>query len=665
MATPTFNVPLPQTLYVGAGHQVCATVHRPVGAINCAVILVEPFGIEALAAESTFRRLTELLLSRGAAVVRFAPPGVGDSGNATGAFVDSWMASVSDVSEFARTLSCDGIVHLVGLRLGATVAAYATARASVDHLVLWAPVAGKAFTREFKLLGAAGSTATVGGAATMDEQVGSAEPARMAVDLFSAAPGDIEAGGFIMSAECVAGLAALDLRTIESVGAERILLVDRDDIGCVDKVHENLRKRAYDATVVNPAGYSDMRLDDPEEGSVPEETLRSITYWLLPSATPVGASDGSSEGASERSATGSRSDVGTSHEAASELRVAVGDAVVIERPVTVIVDGVALAAIVTQAAGPAKCSLPSDQSSVSPQSSPAVLTASTSATTAPAVVFLTTGSNPRCGAGRLQALLARDLARRGHLVVRYDRRGIGLSIDLGADAQPGAVVDAYDAQHGRDLLAVVEYTTSELGASSVVLAGMCSGAYTAFHFVKALSPGGRAAKAVRAIVSMNQIIFLDRAWTTKAESPAMAVKAGYELRTAWRDPRRWKSLLSGGISIRTTALRLTRLVGMRLAQVQTRALVALRLKPQPPLVEALLHIRELGIRQIYIFDEAETGLGQLRIDGQAACSSLEREGWLGIETIAGAGHTFGPTASKRWLSVHLADSLARLDGATP
>lgn len=646
LSTSTGVIPLPETLYLGAGHQVCVTLHRPPADASRAVVVVEPFGIEALAAESTHRRLTELLLTSGAAVVRFAPPGLGDSGEVVdGTFVTSWLDSVASVVSFARGLSCSRTVDVVGLRLGATVAAYATATVPVDRVVLWAPVAGKAFAREFKLLGATGVHSA-------DPSALGTSPGHVASGLFTSQPGDIEAGGYVLSAESVALLTPLDLRTIETVGARNALLVDRDDLRSVDKVKQRFDAIGLPAEVIQPVGYAEMRLDDPEEGVVPEEALQEIVAWLsTPDAGDVGSgpipdiNEGTTS-ALEANATF------TSHEEVAtvpELRVRVGDTVVVESPTAVTVDGVALAALVSR---------PVENSTASNVARPAV-------------VMLTTGSNPRCGAGRLQTLLARELASRGHIVLRYDRRGIGLSVDHRRPAVPPPVsagergigptatdaVDAYDPRHCRDLQAVVDYVRNTLQQPSVQLLGMCSGAYTAFHFVKSLKPVN-GASPVEAVIAINQIIFLDRSWTTKADSPAMAVKAGYELRNAWRDPSRWKSLLSGGIPVKTTARRLTRLVGMRLGEVRSRVLVAARLQRPPALVEALLHIRKADIRQVYIFDDAETGLGQLRLDGRAACAALEKDQWMTIRTVAGAGHTFGPSASKRWLAAELAEVVA-------
>ena len=62
---------------------------------------------------------------------------------------------------------------------------------------------------------------------------------------------------------------------------------------------------------------------------------------------------------------------------------------------------------------------------------------------------------------------------------------------------------------------------TELDAERVVLVGMCSGAYTAYRTARE----GRSTSGIHAVISLNQIIFDDHAWTTDGESPAYAIKA--------------------------------------------------------------------------------------------------------------------------------------------
>jgi pimeloyl-ACP methyl ester carboxylesterase len=92
----------------------------------------------------------------------------------------------------------------------------------------------------------------------------------------------------------------------------------------------------------------------------------------------------------------------------------------------------------------------------------------------PAVVFINAGMVHRIGPNRMYVRLARHLAGRGFRSVRFDLSGIGDSRHRrdGLPADESAVLET------RQVMDAVEQTT---GCRSFVLAGLCSGAVTAFH----------------------------------------------------------------------------------------------------------------------------------------------------------------------------------------
>jgi pimeloyl-ACP methyl ester carboxylesterase len=632
----------PQVGYIGNAHEIQVLLHRPVGDPVSTVVLVEPFGIEALAAEATFRRLTLDLVEAGHAVLRFSPPGAGDSGDIDDgtSLVGPWIASVEEVIRLARSVGPCGTVDVVALRLGATIAGYAVRRTPVRRLVLWAPVAGKAFAREFKLLGVTGRVVEAPAAVRpTDEATRGGQPLR---------PVGTEAGGFVLYASSVEELSGLDLRAIERLGADDVLLVERDDVACTDRILANLTSLGCSMSTASPRGFADMRLDDPEEGIVPVESLHAIGAWLRAASTcgrrsPTGSLPAGRSGVP--ASAGPVASCGPSFSPTLTVGRRSGFAVV-ESPVWIDAGDTALFGIITR---------PSDDTATMAAPHPSV---------GPAVILLTTGSNPRCGAGRLQTGLARRLAEAGHTVVRYDRRGVGASHAAGASggttngAKPAgqvAGVDAYDTVHVHDLERVIDYLVGGLGQKDFVVVGMCSGAFTAFHLTRSQGTGR---PVPRAIVSLNQIIFMDRSWTTKAESPAMAVKAGYELRRSWRDISKWKTLVAGDISLMRTVIRLSVLTRMQIKKRLDTLLEKGGLRPPGPVAQQLTAIAGNGTRQLYVYDEAETGLGHLRLEAGPALAGLAGTGSLKVLTVAGAGHTFGPAWSKRWLEDLLVRELA-------
>ncbi len=109
----------------------------PVAAVVC-----PSFGNEYQRAHRATAQLATRLSNLGCGVLRFDWTGTGDSwGHLTDASLDRWALDLKLATDEARRRSGASPVVVVGLRLGATVAALATERTgAVDGLVLWDPV---------------------------------------------------------------------------------------------------------------------------------------------------------------------------------------------------------------------------------------------------------------------------------------------------------------------------------------------------------------------------------------------------------------------------------------------------------------------------------------------------------------------------------------------
>lgn len=107
-----------------------------------AVVLCQPFGAEYLRAHRCMRELAARLAQNGFHTVRFDYFGTGDSaGEGEDAELGGWLDDVETAIEEARELAGTHTVSLVGLGLGATLAALAGSRSGeVRRAVLWAPV---------------------------------------------------------------------------------------------------------------------------------------------------------------------------------------------------------------------------------------------------------------------------------------------------------------------------------------------------------------------------------------------------------------------------------------------------------------------------------------------------------------------------------------------
>jgi alpha-beta hydrolase superfamily lysophospholipase len=183
--------------------------HAPGGpALPFAAVLCNPFGQEYLRAHRSLRELASRLAYAGLHVLRFDYYGTGDSAGESGeGRPDEWVGDVALAVEEVRSASGRGRVCLLGLRLGGTLAALASARRDdVEALVLWDPVLrGSDYAGELRRRHEAWMKDHVQGT-----------PARSGVD---------ESLGFPLPARLVEGLASVDLDAIAAPPARRILFV--------------------------------------------------------------------------------------------------------------------------------------------------------------------------------------------------------------------------------------------------------------------------------------------------------------------------------------------------------------------------------------------------------------------------------------------------------
>lgn len=117
-----------------------------------AIVLCSPWGQEYLRAHRSMRLLADMLAGAGNDVLRFDYYGTGDSaGDMVDGSVQGWEADIETAIDELKDISGAPKVALVGLRLGATLAARVAVRRrrDVGALVLWDPVvSGSAYVAE-------------------------------------------------------------------------------------------------------------------------------------------------------------------------------------------------------------------------------------------------------------------------------------------------------------------------------------------------------------------------------------------------------------------------------------------------------------------------------------------------------------------------------------
>jgi dienelactone hydrolase len=175
------------------------------------VVIVPPFGYEAICAHRTLKHLAEDIAGAGFTALRFDLDGTGDSaGDDTDADrMDAWLASIGNACDLVRGSGASQLV-LIGVRLGAALAVLsAQSREDVRALVAFnAVVSGKAYLRELRVLQSAMNLAPP---ATPFEEGGQ------------------ETNGFLLNAQVCERLKALDLTTIAAPSAD-LWLLERDDM---------------------------------------------------------------------------------------------------------------------------------------------------------------------------------------------------------------------------------------------------------------------------------------------------------------------------------------------------------------------------------------------------------------------------------------------------
>lgn len=336
--------------------------HAAAPATGVGLIIVPPFGYEAICAQRALRHLAEEAAQAGVIAVRVDLDG---TGNSAGDGLDPqrlecWLASIEDACELARSEGAERLV-LVGVRLGTALATLAAGlRHDVAGLVAIAPVpSGKALLREGRLLqmtlGLTPSPAgMLGGTGDTQELV-----------------------GFALTAATREALGAIDLCKLTSAPAPAVLLVDRDDLAANDAWAAHLASLGVKVDHRRLPGYVEMVLD-PHRAQIPQQIIDAAVGFAR--TRPPSGGD-----------TARRRDA-----VLLKPQVALGsiDAPICEEVVAL--DECLRAILTRSAAAPRR-----------------------------AVILLNAGAVGQIGPNRLHVVLARRLAAAGDLVIRMDVSGIG------------------------------------------------------------------------------------------------------------------------------------------------------------------------------------------------------------------------------------------------
>lgn len=405
--------------YLDCGEPVFALFDGPAGEgpRRPGVLICPPWGWDELASYRSRRRWAEMLAAEGHPVLRIDLPATGDSGGDLAApeLLDQWVEAIVKAGEWLRAEGGAAGLALLGLGLGGLLAEEALARGLVaEELVCWgAPPSGRHFAREMRAF-----AALQGG-----------RPAEVPGRPQALPDGWLEAGGFLLSADLLAGLKKLTPTGVPL--SRQALLIGRDGVADTAGA-ERLTAAGVEVTEDPGSGWGAF-IAHPETTTLPTGVEKVVSGWL-------GRSPGEHAAAPSFSptvATEARATIGAHTEEPVRLREGFGDAF----------------GILTRPAG--------------------------ATTEEPCTVFLNAGAIRHVGPNRLWTEAARDLGDAGMPSLRIDLESIGEAD--GDEARRAEIADFYDSAFVSQVVGVLDWLEQEGVASRFRLVGLCAGAYWAFR----------------------------------------------------------------------------------------------------------------------------------------------------------------------------------------
>ncbi len=576
MSTPDEIVPT----YMHRGGDVIFGMFHPAvrdSATRTAVLICPPFGWDDVCSYRSRREWGKHLAADGYPTLRIDLPGSGDSSGSPRdpARLSSWTDAVSEAAEQLRSMTGCGRVAAIGIGLGGLLVCRAVSEgAPLDELVLWGvPARGRRLLRELRAFARLEDSEAVVVSEDAPEPTVTPE-------------GEIWVGGFVMTPETARDLEQLDIARVPFAGARptRALLLGRDGIGVDERLRQRLEQVGATVTLALGEGYGEM-MARPHHARAPVTVFSEVRAWLDEApATPA-----------------SNTDPLTIPHLAGPIELTVEGRLVRETPITVGQAFGNLMGILTE-----------------PVNGPVADVCA---------VMLNAGAIRRIGPNRMWVETARRWGALGVPTLRLDLEGIG---DADGDA---ARFSELGELYVPALVDQVHDTLDSLQARGLgprfVLAGLCSGAYWAFH--SALTDD----RVVAAYLLNPRALFWD---------PSLEVAR--EVRSALVRLSAWRKVLRGEIPIARVRPLLYRAPAMLARRVVAgaRRRAALH-RGGDKLEQALDRLSASETRIQLIFSANEPLLEELEREGRLA----QRRRWpnLSVELVAGRVHTMRSADAQR------------------
>ena len=241
-------------LYVGSGDRRLFAIYEPPAVKRAhprAAALCYPWGSEYVNAHRSMRHLATKLSQAGFHTLRFDYFGTGDSaGDLIDADLTGWEGDAESAIEGLKDIAGAPRVTLVGMRIGATVAARAAARLAdeIEALVLWDPiVSGPEYLRSLNI---------------------------------ADTPGVAEIDGFPLSARMLREFQAIDLRADLAAAKRRTLVLVTERLASHPDLERDMPRAGAHAALEFIDARCPWREDVTLTGEVQVQAIQRIVEWL-------------------------------------------------------------------------------------------------------------------------------------------------------------------------------------------------------------------------------------------------------------------------------------------------------------------------------------------------------------------------------------------------
>lgn len=406
--------------FFGPDSRLFTHYHQPIGpAGSTAYIICPPLGYEGVHCHHTIKVLAERLAAHGIPTFRINYDGTGESAGSDEdpGRVSAWLSSIETAIDVATDLANIHSVGLIGIRIGATLAATVSSRRCVSDLVLWEPcVTGAMYVREMQILASATARSLEAAAGTLPDIPG--------------IPDGLQAGGYLLTPETIDALGDLKFDEQKPLGKTRTLVIQRDDRPPNVRLVESLLDAGFDAEAEQLPGHKEMMAGaHPMSSVVPSEIVGHVVEWASTKIECSGAPAPEIPKLSQE----------TEEEGLRRKIVQFGPKK-------------ELFGIITEPVGGVK----PDQTDI---------------------ILFSGGVVPRTAVNRMYVGLAARLAREGHRVLRFDVSGIGES----EPAAGNQWNEIFPTSLLPDARSALEFMADRRSDARFWLIGLCSGGASTFQ----------------------------------------------------------------------------------------------------------------------------------------------------------------------------------------